>query len=423
MINRRNFITKTASLSLAMPIWTHIFANEMQEIADRKMAVTDPVTDVELWKIIRGLFEPSSKFINLENGYFSPQPMSTRNFQDQRNQYINQNTSWYMRKEQEEARESVRKKLAALAGANEKETVLVRNTTEAMNIIIMGYPWQKGDEVVYSNQDYGSMVEQLKQAEQRFGIVLKKVDLPLHPESDGQIIDIYLKACTPKTRLILLTHLINLSGQILPAKEIIKAAHNKNIEVLVDAAHSFAHVNTNFAALDADYLGCSLHKWLCNPLGAGMLCIKPQHISKIWPLFGDASQPKDSCKKFEHIGTQPSAVQESISKAIEFHYLLGAELKENRLRYLQQYWTQAVRDLPGVTINTPKEKQRSCALANVSIQGYTPDELSKKFLKDYNVFTVAIDHPAIKGVRVTPHLYTSIEDLDLFIKAIKEIAA
>jgi selenocysteine lyase/cysteine desulfurase len=423
MINRRNFISKTASLSLAMPIWTHLFATGMQEIAARKSAATDPVTDAELWKMIRGLFEPSSKFINLENGYFSPQPMSTRNYQEQRNQYINKNTSWYMRKEQEEARELVRKKLATLAGATEKETVLVRNTTEAMNTIIMGYPWQKGDEVIYSNQDYGSMIEQLKQAEQRFGLVLKKVDLPLHPDSDGQLVDIYLRAATPKTRLILLTHLINLSGQILPAKEIIRAAHTRNIEVLVDAAHSFAHVNVNFKELDADYLGCSLHKWLCNPLGAGMLCIKPQHISKIWPLFGDTSQPKDSCKKFEHIGTQPSAVQESISQAIDFHHLIGPELKENRLRYLQQYWTEAVRPLPKITINTPKEKQRACALANISIQGFTPDELSKKFLDDYNIFTVAIDHPAIKGVRVTPHLYTSTEELDLFIKAIKEIAA
>lgn len=422
-MNRRNFISKTASLSLAMPIWTNLFANGLQEIADRKMAASDPVTDIELWKMIRGLFEPSSKFINLENGYFSPQPLSTRNFQDQRNQYINQNTSWYMRKEQEEAREGVRKKLAQLAGATEKETVLVRNTTEAMNIIIMGYPWQKGDEVIYSNQDYGSMVEQLKQAEQRFGIVLKKVDLPLHPKSDNELIDLYLGAATPKTRLILLTHLINLSGQILPAKAIISAAHTRNIEVLVDAAHSFAHVNVNFKDLGADYLGCSLHKWLCNPLGAGMLCIKPKHINKIWPLFGDISQPKESVKKFEHFGTQPSAVQESIGKAIDFHHLIGADLKENRLRYLQQYWTKAVKDLPKVTFNTPADNNRSCALANISVQGFTPDALCKKFLADYNIFTVAIDHPAIKGVRVTPHLYTSTEELDLFIKAIKEIAA
>ena len=150
----------------------------------------------------------------------------------------------------------------------------------------------------------------------------------------------------------------------------------------MDAAHSFAHVNVNFKALDADYLGCSLHKWLCNPLGAGMLCIKQQHISKIWPLFGDISQPKDNALKFEHFGTHSCAVQESISKAIDFHHLIGAELKENRLRYLQQYWTSAVSNLPKVKINTPRDNNRACALANMSIDGYTPDELSKKFLKD-----------------------------------------
>ncbi len=423
MINRRSFINKTATLSLAMPIWMELFANGMQEIADRKAIASDPVTDPVLWDMIRSLFEPSKAFVNLENGYFSPQPLSTRNYLDQRTQYINQNTSWYMRRQQEEARELTRNKLAQLAGSLPEETVLVRNTTEAMNIVIMGYPWQKGDEVVYSNQDYGSMVEQLKQAEMRYGIVLKQVAIPLHPENDGQIIDAYLSATSPKTRLILLTHLINLSGQILPAKEIIRAAHTRNIEVLVDAAHSFAHVNVNFKDLDADYLGCSLHKWLCNPLGAGLFCIKRQHITKIWPLFGDISQAKDNSKKFEHFGTQPSAIQESISKAIDFHNLIGADLKENRLRYLQNYWTNAVRNIPKVKINTPKEKARACALANISIDGYTPDALSEKFLADYNIFTVAIDHPAIKGVRITPHLYTSTTELDLFIKAIKEIAA
>jgi selenocysteine lyase/cysteine desulfurase len=227
----------------------------------------------------------------------------------------------------------------------------------------------------------------------------------------------------PKTKMLLLTHMINLTGQILPAKEIISAAHQKGVEVLVDAAHSFAQIQWTFEDLDADYLGTSLHKWLCNTLGAGMFCIKKKHISKIWPLFGDVSLKADDVRKFEHFGTVQCAVYETIDKAIDFHLMIGPQLKEARLRYMKDYWTQKVFDMQRVSFNTPLEAMRSCAIANFKIEGLTPNALADKLYKDFKIFTVAIDHPIVKGVRVTPHLYTSIQDLDALAGAIEKIVA
>lgn len=415
-MNRRQFISTSALAGFATSSFAEwIQHREILENARNKSA--EPEKDEDYWSLVREMFEPNPDFINLENGYFSPQPLSTRNFFVQRTTYINRNTSKYMRTEQEEARERVRSALAALAGSTSAETAIVRNTTEAMNIIIMGYPWKTGDEVIYSDQDYGSMVEQLQQAAARFGIVLRKIALPVHPQSDDEIVSAYMSAAGPKTRLILLTHLINLSGQILPAKDIIRAAHQKNIEVLVDAAHSFAHVDCNFVDMEADYLGCSLHKWLCNPLGAGMLCVKKEHISKIWPLFGDTSYDKNDIRKFEHYGTHPNAVFESIIKAISFHELMGPSLKTKRLRYLQNTWTSAFRNHEKFYLNTPAAPSRSCALANIGIHGMKPSEISQTLMQKHKIFTVAIDHPVIKGIRVTPHLYTSKMEIAKFEEA------
>ncbi len=425
-ISRREFIMKSSAAGISMALWSDALSAELEYLKHYKEKVGDTaslVSDEKFWSAVRNLFEPVKDFINLENGYFLAHPISTRNFFQQRTMYINSRSSWYMRKEQEASREKTREKLAQLVGCDKEELALVRNTTEAMNIVIMGYPWQKGDEVVISDQDYGSMMDQLEQAANRYGIVIRKIALPMHPQSDDQIIAAFTSAMNPKTKMLLLTHMINLTGQILPAKEIIATAHQRGVEVLVDAAHSFAQILWTFEDLDADYLGTSLHKWLCNTLGAGMFCVKKKHISKIWPLFGDVSLKADDVKKFEHFGTVQCAVYETIDKAIDFHLMLGLQLKEARLRYMKDYWTQKVFDMQKVSINTPLEARRSCAIANFKIEGLTPNELADKLYKDFKIFTVAIDHPIVKGVRVTPHLYTSIQDLDALAAAIEKIVS
>ena len=238
---------------------------------------------------------------------------------------------------------------------------------------------------------------------------------------DQEMVDVYAKAITPRTKVLLLSHMVNFTGQILPVRKVADMAHARGVAVIVDAAHSFAHVRFTLPQLDGDYLGASLHKWLCTPLGAGLLHIKKDKIPTIWPLFGETSVPDDDIRKLERIGTQPSWTTLAIADAIRFHTMIGAERKEARLRFLQQYWTDKVRGLSKVYMNTPAG-DRACAIANVGITGMTPKALADTLFDKYRIYTVAIDTRPVKGVRVTPHLYTTTGELDGLVRAIGEIA-
>jgi len=300
--------------------------------------------------------------------------------------------------------------------------VITRNTTESLDTIILGMDLKPGDEAIMTDQDYSSKLETFEMRARRFGIKNKIISLPLHPKNDNEIVDAYEKAITNKTKVLLVTHLINLTGQILPVRAIAEMAHAKGIEIIVDAAHSFAQLDYKIPELDCDYYGASLHKWLCCPLGTGIMYMKKEKIEKTWPLFGDTSQPVDSIAKFEHIGTHPVSTNLTIAAAIKFHNSIGSKRKEERLRYLKNYWVEQVKDLPKVIINTPFEDERSCALANFAIEGMQPKAVADYLYDKHKIFTVGINRDSIQGVRVTPHLYTTKPELDLLVKAIQELS-
>jgi selenocysteine lyase/cysteine desulfurase len=233
----------------------------------------------------------------------------------------------------------------------------------------------------------------------------------------------YTSLFSPRTKLVHITHLINLSGQLVPVAAIASKAKAAGIEVAVDSAHSVAHIAFTIPGLQADYVGASLHKWMCNPLGAGFLWMKKEHIGKIYPLMADEEFAKNDIRKFEHQGTRPVQTLETLKESIKFHNRIGSQLKQNRLRYLMRYWVDKVKDIDAIKINTPYENEdRHGAIANIAVKGFTPAQLTEKLLNDHKIFTVAIDHPAIKGVRITPHIYTTVEELDKLGYALKEIA-
>ena len=376
----------------------------------------------EFWDEIKQAFHVSPDFINLENGYCSPQPNVTLESLQNQIRRINATPSYYMRRQRAEEHLRVKRELAELAGAPVEEIVITRNTTESMDTVIHGLDLHPGDEAVMTNQDYGSMLEAFRQQSRRRGIRCIEIGLPLHPRDDEEIVGTYEAAITPKTRLLLLTHMINVTGQILPARKICDMAHAHGVEVIIDAAHSFAQVVFDIPDLGGDYFGASLHKWLCTPLGAGILQINSEKIRNVWPLFGETSVPEDDIRKFERIGTQPVWTVAAIPDAIRFHRMIGGNRKEERLRYLQQHWTDRVREIPRVILNTPAG-QRACAIANFGIKGRSPGEVADLLFDRYHLLTVAIDMEAVKGVRVTPHLYTSLSDLDALVSAIREMAA
>jgi selenocysteine lyase/cysteine desulfurase len=419
--SRRAFL-RTATAGAAVPF---LAPRALDTLERRLEAYGHPApqaaaADERFWSEIRSVY-PKYSYINLENGFSSPEPAATFDAFQRHQREINDGLSFYMRRRKAADDVAVKAQLAQLAGVPPDELVITRNTTESLGTVIHGIDLAPGDEAVMCNQDYGSMLEQFRQQSKRRGLKCVEIAIPLDPKDDDEMVDTYARAITPRTKLLLVSHMVNITGQILPVRKIADMAHARGVAVIVDAAHSFAHVNFTLPDLEGDYLGASLHKWLCTPLGAGLLHIRKDKIRTVWPLFGDTTRADDDIRKLERIGTHPSWTMLTIADAIRFHTMIGAARKEARLRYLQQYWTDKVRGIPKVYLNTPAG-MRACGIANVGITGMTPGALATALFDKYNIYTVAIDTVAVKGTRVTPHLYSTFADLDILVKALGELA-
>lgn len=420
-MNKRQFIKTFAATSVATPIFGKHLNKALSKVASQTPA--EAAQNEEFWAEVRRGYKVKPDYINLENGYYCFAPQETlQNFISHVHD-INFQGSYYMRTRQFDDKAEIRKKLAAIAGCSHEELIVTRNTTESLDTVIAGIDWKAGDEAVMAEQDYGAMLDMFKLQARRYGIVNKLVSIPNNPSSDEEIVSIYEKAITSKTRLLMVCHMINITGHILPIKKICDMAHQKGVEVMVDGAHAFAHINYKISDLGCDYYGSSLHKWLSVPLGCGLLYVKKDKIAKLWQLFGDMGYKDDDIRKLNHTGTNPVHTDLTIADAISFYEKIGRDRKEARLRYLQEYWTKQVRNLPNIILNTPAESHRACGIANVGIATMKPADLAKTLLTKYKIWTVAIDSPSVKGCRITPNIYTTTAELDTFVKALKELSA
>ncbi|EOZ93714.1 Cysteine desulfurase [Indibacter alkaliphilus LW1] len=405
-------IASTASfkaLSKTIDSYSHLSADQL-------------ALDEGFWMKIREGYRLKPDYINLENGYYCFVPQQTLENYIKHIKEINYQGSWYFRTVQWDNKDQVVAKLAKQFGGKPEEVAITRNATESLDIIISGFPWQKGDEAIYAAQDYGSIKNMFELVARRHGVVNRVVDIPNHPKSDEEIVQIYEKAIGSNTKLIMVSHMINITGQILPVKKIVDMAHSYGVEVMLDGAHCIAHFDFKIEETGCDYYACSLHKWLSVPLGAGLLYVKKDKISKIWPLLAPYELDQLTVKNISHIGTEPVATTLAINDALDYYDMIGAKRKEERLRYLQLYWTDQVRDVPGITVNTPKEPGRSCGIANVGIDKLKPAELANILMDKYSIYTVAIDGFGVHGCRITPNIYTTPRELDKFVKSLKELA-
>jgi selenocysteine lyase/cysteine desulfurase len=428
MYNRRSFLSKAglSAVALSLPgIFEPLLASGFSGALNRvnKLSPNEAAKDEEFWQWIRLQYSINPNLINLNNGGVSPQPKPVQDAHIRFYQYCNEGPSYFMWRELDKGREPLRRRLAELAGVEADEVAINRNSTEGLNSIIFGLNLKAGDEIVLSKQDYPNMVNAWKQREKRDGIKLVWVNHDLPCEDEAKMLKTYTDAFTSKTRIVHVTHMINWTGQLLPVRKIADAAHAKGIEVICDSAHVFAHVDFKIPDLGCDYWATSLHKWLCAPFGSGMLWIKKEKIKNVWALLSSNEPDSGDIRKFESLGTRSFASEMAINAAIDFHLLIGAERKQARLQYLKNYWASKVVDVPGVKLNTSLQPQFACALANFSITGYKPEEIESKLMEKYRIHSVAINWENIHGVRVTPNVYTSLSDLDLLVKGIKEIAA
>jgi selenocysteine lyase/cysteine desulfurase len=420
-MDKRTFLKNAGLMGLAAPL---SFAHLQSAVAavDGKDA-RRVASDEDFWRAVRGDYSIKPDYINLENGYYCFMPQETLEHQIQHMRRVNYEGSYYMRNSRQKNKRLVAQKIAEIVGCSADEVAITRNTTESLDLIIGGMNWKEGDEAVMAEQDYGAMLNHFKFVARRFGVVNRLVSVPNHPKDDDEIVDLYASAITDKTRLLMVCHMINITGQILPIRKICDMAHARGVEVMVDGAHAYSHIDFRMKDLDCDYYGTSLHKWLSAPLGSGMLYVRKEKIDSVWPLLAAGDLEADDIRRLNHIDTDTVHVDLGILTAIEYQNVIGLERKEARLKFLQQYWTSQLRDVPRVVVNTPADINRHGGIGNVGIESTDPRELADTLFRDYRIFTVGIDRPGVRGLRITPNLYTTTQELDALVSAIKELSA
>ncbi|MFM2117427.1 MAG: hypothetical protein RL316_617 [Bacteroidota bacterium] len=400
------------------------WANNLESAFTRveHLSAEQLATEEDFWYYIQQSFTVSSGIINLNNGGVSPAPRSVQEAMKRYYDYSNEAPSYYMWRILDQGREPLRAKLAEIAGCSKEEIAINRNSSEGLETVIFGLTLEKGDEIVAAKQDYPNMVNAYKQRELRDGIKMVWINLELPSEDEDYLVQQYVNAFTSKTKVVHITHIINWNGQIIPVRKIADEAHKRGIQVIVDGAHSFAHFDFKIPDLGADYFAASLHKWLYAPIGSGLLYVKQNRIKNLYPLFAAPNAQDDNIRKFEALGTRPFFIEQAIGKAIDFHHMIGIERKQKRLHYLKNYWMERVKTIPGVILNTSLNYKWGCAIGNVGIEGKKPSELDSFLLNNYKIHTVAIEWENIKGVRITPNVYTTTKDLDFLVEGIRQFA-
>lgn len=426
MSSRRHFIRQASSLALTPMLkpLSDSFHQQLHEMNQTFVGYSPEriAQNEDYWATIQQAYTVSPTIINLNNGGVSPAPKVVQEALDRYLKYVNEAPSYFMWRIMDQGREPLREQLATLAGTSPEEIAINRNATEALDTVILGLNLQRNDEIVLTRYDYPNMLHAWRQREMREGLKLSYVDLTLPAEDENLIVQKFVEKFSSRTKIVHLTHMINWTGQLLPVRKIAAEAHKRGIEVLVDGAHTFAHLDFKIPDLDCDYFGTSLHKWLSAPIGTGMLWVKREKIKDIWPLIPNDKPQLDNIRKFENLGTRSFPIEQAIGQAIRFHQAIGSTRKEARLRFLKNYWVEKVKDFPRFKLNTPLNSALSGALAHFGIEGMKAGEIESQLFAKYKIHTSPIAWEQVDGVRVTPHVYTTLPELDKLVEAVKELA-
>lgn len=407
------------------PLLTEARADDVADALKslNRLSPADAANDDDLWARMAQAYTVSPNILNLNNGGVSPQPKVVQDAVDRYYHLSNEAPTYYMWQILDKGREPLRRKLADLAGVSNEEIAINRNTTESLGTFTYGIDMQRGDEIVMTKQDYPNMINAWKQREIRDGVKINWINLTLPVDNDDVVLKAYVDATTSKTKIWHITHLMTWTGQILPAAKLCAEARKRGILTIVDAAHSFAHVDYKISDFNCDYFGTSLHKWLCAPFGTGLMYIRKEHIEKTWPLFSMDKPKSGDIKKFEALGTRSFAPEQAIGQAIDFHNAIGGRRKQERLHFLKSYWCNAVTKNPRVKLHISLKPEYSCALGTFSVDGMDVGDVASKLMGEFQIHTVSIKWENVNAVRVTPHVYTTTKDLDRFIDAVAKIAA
>ena len=382
----------------------------------------DAALEEDYWATIQQSFSVTRGIINLNNGGVSPSPRIVTEAFVRYTWQQEDATAYTMWQILEPQSETIRTGLAEVFGCSPEEIAITRNASESLEILLMGMDFKSGDEILTTTQDYPRMLTTLKQREMREGLKLNLIKIPIAPSNVNDIAAAFERAVTPRTKLILVSHQINLTGQINPVRKVCEMARSKGIESIVDGAHAFAQFDFKRDDLQCDYYGTSLHKWIYAPKGTGMLYVRKDKIPKVWALMASENANKNDIRKYEEIGTHSAAMRLAIGEAILFHNAIGGKRKEERLRYLSRYWMNNLKAIPKVGFNTSFDPKQSCAIANFKIDGVDPVQLGSYLMSKHKIFTTPIVHDEFTGIRITPNVYTTLWELDRFSEIVADVA-
>jgi isopenicillin-N epimerase len=425
MNTRRAFMSKMGTASIAAVAFNDR-AIEIVNAAGKSAGAAgaaEMAANEDYWREVQGAFALDRTMINLNNGGVCPSP---RVVMEALKRYLDQSNlapSLNMWQQVEPGIEGVRRDLAHEFGCDPEEMAITRNASESLEICIMGLDLKPGDEILTTNQDYPRMITAWKQRERRDGVVLKQFSFPVPAPSMDDLYDRFVKGVTPKTKVILICHITNLTGQIFPVKRVCDFGRSRGIEVIVDGAHAFGQWPFTLKDLDCDYYGVSLHKWMLAPVGTGFLYVRRNKIKGLWPLMAAVESQDSDIRKFEEIGTHPAANHNAIAEALVFHRGIGAERKGARLRYLRDRWMKRLAADPRFVINTSFDPQMGCAIGNVGIRNVDTAKVQSHLWSKKRIYTISIITPEYSGLRVTPNVYTTVDEIDAFADEMEQVAA
>ena len=392
------------------------------ELARHPGSAADVVADESFWFQVQQAFTVDRTLVNLNNGGVSPAPRLVQEAMKRHQDYSNLAPTYTMWQILEPQREATRERMARQWGVDKEEVAFTRNASESLQILQFGFDLAPGDEVLTTTQDYGRMITTFKQRERREGIVLKQIEIPVPAEDPAEVVRLFEQAITPRTRMILACHMINLTGQILPVTELTAMARRHGVPLVIDGAHALAHFDFDLGALDVDTYTTSLHKWLFAPHGTGLLYVRRDRIAGVWPLMAAPESRDDNIRKFEEIGTHPEAPYLCIAEALSFHQGLGPDRKAARLVYLRDYWANALLEHDNVRLHTSQKPGFACGIANVEVVGTDPNALRDYLWASHRIITVSINHEQFRGLRISPSVYTSVSELDRFVDVMSRVA-
>ena len=417
MYTRRGFVRSMfGAAAITLPVFRDDGLRRIAALSGATAGRTpqDIAQDESFWFQVQQAFTVDRTLVNLNNGGVCPSPKVVQDALRRYLEFSNQAPVHTMWRVLEPQVEGVRQRLAREFGCDTEEMAITRNASEALENIQLGIELGPGDEVLTTDQDYGRMLTTWDQRRRRDGIVVKSLSFPVPPPSMQFLVDLFADAITPRTRVIHFCHITNLSGQIFPVRDICRLARERGIPTIVDGAHAFAHFPFTRDDLECDYYGTSLHKWLLAPHGTGFLYAKRENIAKSWPLMAAPESMNDDIRKFEEIGTHPAANHNAIAEALTFHQGIGVERKAARLRYLRDRWMRRLEGQSGIQLHTSFDPAMACGLANVGIEGVDPGALTAHLWGRFKIIVTPINHPACTGIRVTPNVYTTLEEVDRF---------